>query len=121
MTRTNASTDDLDAMFDSAARYFLALAEPTRLRILHIVCQNELSVNEIVVASGLSQSNVSRHLGLMHRMGVLRRRRDGAQVFYTVSDESVTDICRAVCVRVMSQQVAASGGDAFAGGQRSVQ
>lgn len=118
LQRAELSSNDLDAVFDAAARYFLALAEPTRLRILHTVCHGELSVNEIVAATGLSQSNASRHLGLMHRMGILRRRRDGSQVFYSVADESVTELCRAVCVRMMFRPALSKTSDAFAATRR---
>lgn len=95
-----AASDEMGAVFESVARYFLVLSEPARLRILHAVCQAERTVNDIVAETGLTQSNASRHLNMMYRMGALRRRRDGAQVFYRVADSTLTDVCRAVCVRV---------------------
>ncbi|MEO7009239.1 MAG: metalloregulator ArsR/SmtB family transcription factor [Caldimonas sp.] len=98
-----AASEEMDAVFESVARYFLVLAEPARLRILHAVCQTERTVNDIVAETGLTQSNASRHLNMMYRMGALRRRREGAQVFYRVADSTLTDVCRAVCVRVSSE------------------
>lgn len=95
--------DEMDEVFESVARYFLILSEPARLRILHSVCQEERSVGQIVDETQLSQSNASRHLNMMYQAGVLKRRRDGAQVFYSVADSTLTDVCRAVCIRVSTE------------------
>lgn len=95
--------DAMNEVFDSVARYFALLSEPTRLRIMHSICQQEKSVNAIVDEIGASQTNVSRHLGLMHRAGVLGRRKDGNQVLYRVTDAVFTEICRTVCVRVATE------------------
>ncbi len=97
------ASDEMGAVFESVACYFLVLAEPARLRILHSVCQAERTVSEIVADTGLTQSNASRHLNMMYRLGALRRRRDGAQVYYRVADATLTEVCRAVCVRVSSE------------------
>jgi DNA-binding transcriptional ArsR family regulator len=95
--------DPMNAVFESVARYFALLSEPTRLRIMHSICAEEKSVNQIVAEIGASQTNVSRHLGLMYQAGVLGRRRLGNQVLYRVSDAAFTEICRTVCVRVASE------------------
>lgn len=95
--------DDLGAVFDSVARYFSLLAEPTRLKILHAICRGERSVSEIVEATGATQTNVSRHLALLHQAGVVGRRRDGSAVLYKVLDPELTDVCRSVCVRIASR------------------
>jgi len=95
--------EQMTEVFDSVARYFALLAEPTRLRIMHSICQQEKSVNQIVQELGASQTNVSRHLGLMYQAGVLGRRKDGNQVLYKVTDTAFTDICRTVCVRVAAE------------------
>ena len=95
----NAS-DELDSVFASVARYFSLLAEPTRLKILHSICRDELSVSAIVEATGATQTNVSRHLALLHAAGVVARRRDGNTVHYRVTDPELIEICRAVCVQI---------------------
>ena len=93
-------SEELDDVFDSVARYFSLLAEPTRLKILHTICHDERSVSSIVAATGATQTNVSRHLSLMHQAGVVSRRRDGSTVFYKVLDPEFAEICRNVCVRI---------------------
>jgi DNA-binding transcriptional ArsR family regulator len=92
--------DELDEVFASVAKYFALLAEPTRLKILHAVCNDERSVSQIVEATGASQTNASRHLALMHQAGVVSRRREGSTVFYRLVDREFADICRTVCVRI---------------------
>ena len=54
-------------------------------------------------AVGSTQTNVSRHLAIMYRAGALRRRREGAFTYYAVADESLTDICRTVCVQIAAR------------------
>ena len=95
--------DELDPVFDAVATYFSMLSEPTRLRIVHAICEEEKAVSQIVEALGASQTNVSRHLGLMHRAGVLARRKEGNQVYYRVADVAMVDICRSVCNRIAGQ------------------
>jgi DNA-binding transcriptional ArsR family regulator len=95
--------DDMTEVFEAVARYFSILSEPARLRILHCICHGERSVSQIVEESQMSQTNVSRHLNLMYQAGAVRRRRDGAQVFYSVADQALTDVCRTVCMRVASE------------------
>jgi DNA-binding transcriptional ArsR family regulator len=92
--------DELDLVFASVARYFALLAEPTRLKILHAICQAERSVSSIVAATGITQTNVSRHLGLLHRAGVVSRRRERSLVYYRVADPAFIEVCRSVCVQI---------------------
>ncbi len=94
--------DELDPVFSAVAAYFGVLSEPTRLKIMHALCQGEKTVNEIVAESGATQTNVSRHLALMHRHGVVARRKQGTQVHYSVADQTMVELCRSVCNRIAS-------------------
>jgi DNA-binding transcriptional ArsR family regulator len=98
-----APADELDHVFAVVARYFAVLSEPTRLKILHTICQDERSVSAIVAATGATQTNVSRHLSLMLQAGVVSRRRDGNTVYYRVADREFVEICRSVCVQIASR------------------
>jgi len=95
---------ELDRLFEVVSGYFGLLAEPTRLKILNTICDSERSVNEIVERVGSSQTNVSRHLNLMYGRGVLKRRREGATVYYSISDPAVVTLCRTACVHIAGQQ-----------------
>jgi DNA-binding transcriptional ArsR family regulator len=94
--------NELDPVFDTVAAYFAVLSEPTRLRIMHAVCLGEKTVSAIVVETGATQTNVSRHLGIMHRQGLLARRKDGNQVYYSVADQTMVELCRTVCNQIAS-------------------
>lgn len=59
-----------------------ALADPTRVRILALLENNELSVNELQDITALGQSRISTHLGLMQEAGLLDSRREGKRTFY---------------------------------------
>ena len=98
--------EELEPVFNAVSSYFSLLAEPMRLRILHAICTRELSVSEIIVQVQGTQTNVSRHLNLMHRAGVLGRRKDGQQVYYRVTDPNLTELCRTVCNTVAGNLVA---------------
>ena len=95
--------DKLEHAFDAVAAYFSVLSEPTRLRIMHAVCAEEKTVSQIVEELGATQTNISRHLNLMHRSGVLARRKQGNQVYYRAADAAMVDICRSVCNRIAAQ------------------
>ena len=95
---------ELERLFEVVSGYFGLLAEPTRLKILNAICERERSVTEIVEQVGSSQTNVSRHLNLMYGRGVLKRRREGATVYYTVSDPNIVTLCRTACVQIAGQQ-----------------
>ena len=99
-----SNAEAIDGLFEKASAYFALLSEASRLRILQTICYQERSVQEVVVQTGLPQPNVSRHLSLLHRSGVLSRRRVGTSVFYKVSDQTLTDLCRLVCARMIAAE-----------------
>lgn len=83
--------------FELIAGRFRVLSEPMRLRLLHALGDGELSVSELVEATGAGQANVSKHLGILLDSGLVARRKEGLNVFYRVADPSVFDMCEAVC------------------------
>ena len=79
-----------------AAR-FRILGDGSRLRILNVLMDGERSVQALVDETGLSQTNVSRHLGLLRREGVVARRSDGNRALYRIQDPTLFELCRLVC------------------------
>lgn len=63
-----------------------AAAEPTRLRIVAVLAENELTVSELTQVLAQSQPRVSRHLKVMCEAGLLERFREGARVFYRLAE-----------------------------------
>ncbi len=97
--------DETIQVFEQVANYFSLLADPTRLRILSCLCGEERPVNDVVMQIGLTQANISRHLNILYRAGVVDRRRDGNLVYYRVVDPNFVDICRTVSITVASRDL----------------
>ena len=97
------SPAQMEQVFSKVSRFFSLLAEPSRLRILFILCTGEKSVNQVTQESGSSQANVSRHLTALHREGILARRKEGVTVFYAIEDVATLEICQSVCARVVEE------------------
>ena len=70
------------------AQHFKGLSEPTRLRMLNLLFRGELCGCDIQYVLELTQSNVSRHLNYLKRVGLVLDRRDGYRVFYKLADAS---------------------------------
>ena len=79
------------------ARRFYVLSDPLRVRILDLLRDGELSVNEIADQLGAGQQNVSKHLNVLTEAAMLQRRKDGTHVFYAIADEGVFSVCEHVC------------------------
>jgi len=94
---------EVDEVLESVASYFSLLSEPTRLKVLHAICERERSVGDIVAETGLSQTTVSRQLSGLYARGVLTRRKEGSMVFYRVADTTLIELCRTACVRIAGQ------------------
>ena len=87
------------------ARRFLALSDPTRLRIIDQLRNREASVRELTEALGASQQNVSKHLATLHAEGFVSRRKQGTSSIYAISDSTVFDLCEQVCGGIEAQLV----------------
>ncbi len=79
------------------AERFKALGEPMRLRLIMALEQGEKNVGQIVEEVSSTQANVSRHLQYLTDAGILKRRKEGLHVFYSISDPRVFDLCQVVC------------------------
>jgi len=67
-------------------RFFKALADETRLRILKLLEVREMCVCEVMVALDLTQPTASHHLGLLENAGLVKGRKEGKWVFYKVAN-----------------------------------
>ena len=87
-------------VLERVAIRFRALGEPARLALLNEMHDGERTVTDLVEATGFSQANISRHLGVLHAAGLVSRRREGSWVHYGLADEGVLALCDLVCGRV---------------------
>jgi ArsR family transcriptional regulator len=89
-----------DQVFDSVAELFSVLATPIRLKIISAVCQGEKNVSQLLSEIDTTQPNMSQHLSMLYRSGVLSKRREGTQIYYRLQSERVATLCRSVCTQV---------------------
>ncbi len=88
-------------LHNSRSDIFKALAHPTRLRILDLLRNGELCVCEIFPALDMEQSNISRHLSILKKEGILSMRKKGLNVYYRVNDPRVYEIIK-LCSEILN-------------------
>ena len=71
---------------------FNAIAEPRRRHILEFLADDERSVSEIVDALELAQPSVSKHLQVLHEVGLVSMRREGRRTMYRINGETLRTI-----------------------------
>ena len=71
------------------AAYFQTLSEPTRLQILNYLREGERNVGELAQLCGFTAANVSRHLAMLTKHGLVARESRGTSVYYRIADESI--------------------------------
>lgn len=76
------------------SQIFKALADPTRIRILNLLSQEECSVNHIAEVLNMSQSAVSHQLSYLRHIRLVKNRRDGHMFFYSCDDEHVISLLK---------------------------
>lgn len=87
-------------VFEVAAELFSVLSTPIRLQILGALCDGELSVSQILERVNTTQPNLSQHLAILYRHGVIGKRKEGTQVIYYVQSEKAVTLCRSVVTQV---------------------
>jgi len=113
---THSKSDPEGRVFTLAAELFAVLATPMRLRILSALCEQEKSVSELLQEINTTQPNLSQHLAVLYKTGVLARRSQGTQVIYRVQSEKAVALCRSVCTQIaieMDEPVAMTQGQAL--------
>ena len=85
------------ASLEKVAKFFSVFSDATRLAILMELKEGRLTVGELVNRLDVSQGNVSKQLNLLHDQGLLKREKQGTQVFYSIDDEIIFPLCRQVC------------------------
>ena len=85
------------ALLELIAERFRVLGEPMRIRLLDALRDSPMSVQQLQEQTGASQQNVSRHLGVLLRSGLVSRRKQGTFSVYAIADDSVFALCEQVC------------------------
>jgi DNA-binding transcriptional ArsR family regulator len=84
-------------LVEMIAERFRVLGEPMRIRLLDALREAPATVQELQQATGASQQNVSKHLGLLLRSGLVSRSKEGNFSLYAIADEGVFELCEQVC------------------------
>ncbi len=74
------------------AEFFKALSDPTRVRIIHLLAYQEMSVGEICLSLTLNQPNVSHQLRLLRTLRLVTLRKDGRHAYYSLADQHVREL-----------------------------
>lgn len=83
-----------DADITRAARCLKAMSHPLRLKILCVLGNNAISVQDIVEQVGTSQSNISQHLAILREKDILGYRKEANRVYYFIDDERMIQLIR---------------------------
>ena len=86
-----------EPLVEAIAQRFRILGDPTRIKLLDVLRDGPASVQELQAATGASQQNVSKHLGVLNGAGFVSRTRDGNFARYAIADDTVFDLCETVC------------------------
>ena len=99
---------------EEVSQYFQALAEPTRLQILNLLRERERNVGELAQLCSFTSANISRHLSVLTKQGLVARENRGTSVYYRIADDSVYALCDLVCGNIARRlEQAAVANDAF--------
>jgi DNA-binding transcriptional ArsR family regulator len=82
---------------EAIAERFRVLGEPMRIRLLDALRDGSATVQQLQRATGASQQNVSKHLAVLLRGGLVRRTKEGNFSVYEIADQGVFDLCELVC------------------------
>lgn len=89
-----------DRALEQVADYFRALSEPLRLKLLNALRDGPLNVGDLTTLLGCSQANVSKHLALLAKMGLVSRESKGTSVYYQIADPRTYQLCDLVCGQI---------------------
>ncbi len=86
-----------DALVELIAHQFRVLGEPSRIKLLDVLRSGAATGADLQTATGFSQQNVSKHLGILLEAGMVRRVKEGNRAFYSIADERLFDLCDQIC------------------------
>ncbi|MGZ5375397.1 MAG: ArsR/SmtB family transcription factor [Solirubrobacterales bacterium] len=84
-------------LVERIAGRFRVLGEPMRINLLEALREGEATVGELQETIGASQQNVSKHLGVLLRAGIVSKRKQGNFSVYSIADPVVFALCEEVC------------------------
>ena len=95
-------------IYQVKADFFKTLAHPARIRVLELLRDGERSVGELIPEVGLEASHLSQQLGILRRANILKARKDGSTVLYSVTDNRIFELLE-VAKAILTGSLAESG------------
>ena len=80
-------------LFKMQAKVCKTLASPVRMEIIYALKEGERSVTELVEATGLAKANISQHLAVLKNAEMVRSRREGVNIFYSIANPKIVKAC----------------------------
>ncbi len=100
--KVNDFSEFSDPALELVAGCFQALSDPTRLKILRALKKDNKSVQDLVELFTCTQPNISRHLSILTKAGLVRKDKRGSYVYYSVANPGIFELCDNVCTHVRS-------------------
>ncbi|HUK80671.1 MAG TPA: metalloregulator ArsR/SmtB family transcription factor [Nitrososphaerales archaeon] len=85
-----------EELYRLQAEFCKGMSHPKRIRILRTLKGGEKTVNDLARIMGVPQANVSQHLAILRQFGLLKTRREGTNVYYSISDHRIVEACELV-------------------------
>jgi DNA-binding transcriptional ArsR family regulator len=94
-------------LYQVKAEFLRTLGHPARIRVLELLCERDHAVHELLAEIEIEPSNLSQQLGVLRRAGLVRQRRDGAAVVYSIGVPEIRDlllVARQILLRLLAEQ-----------------
>jgi len=85
-----------EELYRLQAEFCKGMAHPKRVLILDMLKEGERTVNELAEMTNIPQANLSQHLSLLRRLGLLETRRSGVNIYYSIADKRIVEACSLV-------------------------
>jgi ArsR family transcriptional regulator len=95
-------------LYQLKAEFFKTLGHPVRIRVLELLSIREHAVSELLTAIEIEPANLSQQLAVLRRAGLVRTRKEGSSVFYSVTSPEVSElmaVARSILTGVLSGQI----------------
>ena len=79
----------MDELYELHAQMCKVFTSPKRLELLNALRDKELSVSELAIKTSLRQSNLSQHLGILRDKGIVKTRREGVMIYYSLANPKI--------------------------------
>ena len=81
-------------LYQLKAEFFKTLGHPARIRVLELLSEREHAVGEMLPEVGIEAANLSQHLAVLRRAGLVATRKEGSSVFYSLTSPDVAELLR---------------------------